>query len=201
VLVFVVILTLLALLFMVVLYCRKKKEFAARELSSWKLTSFQRLSFKDVEKSLASTPIPFRYKDLEVATNNFSVKLGHGSFGSVYRGHLPDGTHVAVKKLEGTRQGEKEFSAEVGTIGSIHHLNLVRLKGFCSDGTHMLLVYPLMANKSLDKWIFKKNKMNQSEFVLDCNTRFNIALGSAKGLAYLHQDCDSKILHCDIYQA
>ncbi|CAK8535168.1 unnamed protein product [Lathyrus sativus] len=146
-------------------------------------------------ENLTGMPIRFRYKDLEVATDNFSVKLGQGGFGSVYKGVLPDGTQLAVKKLEGIGQGKKEFRAEVSIIGNIHHLNLVRLKGFCADGTHRLLVYEYMANNSLDKWIFKKNK---SEFLLDWDTRFNIALGTAKGLAYLHQECDSKIVHCDI---
>ncbi|TKY74733.1 G-type lectin S-receptor serine/threonine-protein kinase SD2-5 [Spatholobus suberectus] len=146
-------------------------------------------------ENLAGMPIRFSYKDLQTATNNFIVKLGQGGFGSVYKGVLPDGTQVAVKKLEGIGQGKKEFRAEVSIIGSIHHLHLVRLKGFCADGTHRLLAYEYMPNGSLDKWIFKKNK---GEFLLDWDTRFNIALGTAKGLAYLHEDCDSKIVHCDI---
>jgi serine/threonine protein kinase len=123
------------------------------------------------------------------------MKLGQGVFGSVYKGVLPDGTQLAVKQLEGIVQGKKEFRAEISTIGSIHHHNLVRLNGFCADGTHRLLVYEYMANKSLDKWIFKKKK---SEILMDWDTRFNIALGTAKGLAYLHEECDSKIVHCDI---
>ncbi|KAK7410264.1 hypothetical protein VNO78_00905 [Psophocarpus tetragonolobus] len=146
-------------------------------------------------ENLTGMPIRYSYKDLETATNNFSVKLGQGGFGSVYKGVLPDGTQLAVKKLEGIGQGKKEFRAEVSIIGSIHHLHLVRLKGFCADGTHRLLAYEYMPNGSLDKWIFKKNK---GEFLLDWDTRFNIALGTAKGLAYLHEDCDSKIVHCDI---
>ncbi|KAF7830295.1 G-type lectin S-receptor-like serine/threonine-protein kinase SD2-5 [Senna tora] len=146
-------------------------------------------------ENLTGMPIRFSYKDLETATRNFSEKLGHGGFGSVYKGVLTDGTLVAVKKLEGIGQGKKEFRAEVSIIGSIHHLHLVRLKGFCAEGTHRLLAYEYMANGSLDKWIFKKNK---GEFLLDWDTRFNIALGTAKGLAYLHEDCDSKIVHCDI---
>ncbi|KAG5030955.1 hypothetical protein AAZX31_06G065300 [Glycine max] len=146
-------------------------------------------------ENLTGMPIRYSYKDLEAATNNFSVKLGQGGFGSVYKGVLPDGTQLAVKKLEGIGQGKKEFRAEVSIIGSIHHLHLVRLKGFCADGTHRLLAYEYLSNGSLDKWIFKKNK---GEFQLDWDTRFNIALGTAKGLAYLHEDCDSKIVHCDI---
>ncbi|XP_020230292.2 G-type lectin S-receptor-like serine/threonine-protein kinase SD2-5 [Cajanus cajan] len=145
--------------------------------------------------SLTGMPIRYSYSDLETATSNFSVKLGQGGFGSVYKGVLPDGTQLAVKKLEGISQGKKEFRVEVSIIGSIHHNHLVRLKGFCAEGSHRLLAYEYMANGSLDKWIFKKHK---EEFVLDWDARYNIALGTAKGLAYLHQDCDSKIIHCDI---
>ncbi|XP_044463345.1 G-type lectin S-receptor-like serine/threonine-protein kinase SD2-5 isoform X2 [Mangifera indica] len=146
-------------------------------------------------ESLSGMPVRFSYSDLQNATNNFSVKLGQGGFGSVYQGVLPDGTRLAVKKLESIGQGKKEFRAEVSIIGSIHHLHLVRLKGFCAEGAHRLLAYEYMANGSLDKWIFRRNN---EENLLDWETRFNIALGTAKGLAYLHEDCDAKIVHCDI---
>ena len=146
-------------------------------------------------ETLSGMPVRFSYRDLQTATNNFSQKLGQGGFGSVYQGVLPDGTRLAVKKLEGIGQGKKEFRAEVSIIGSIHHLHLVRLKGFCAEGSHRLLAYEFMANGSLDKWIFRRN---ERDHLLNWDTRFNIALGTAKGLAYLHEDCDSKIIHCDI---
>lgn len=145
--------------------------------------------------SLSGMPVRFSYSDLQTATNNFSQKLGQGGFGSVYQGVLPDGTRLAVKKLEGIGQGKKEFRAEVSIIGSIHHLHLVRLKGFCAEGSHRLLAYEFMAKGSLDKWIFRRNR---SDHLLDWDTRYNIALETAKGLAYLHEDCDVKIIHCDI---
>ncbi|XP_016498149.2 G-type lectin S-receptor-like serine/threonine-protein kinase SD2-5 [Nicotiana tabacum] len=144
-------------------------------------------------EGLSGMPIRFSYRELQNATNNFSIKLGQGGFGSVYQGVLADGTRIAVKKLEGIGQGKKEFRAEVSIIGSIHHLHLVRLRGFCAEGTHRLLAYEYMSNGSLEKWLFKKK-----EFMLDWDTRFNIAVGTAKGLAYLHEDCDVKIVHCDI---
>ncbi|CDP05434.1 unnamed protein product [Coffea canephora] len=146
-------------------------------------------------ENLSGLPVRFRYNDLQIATNNFSKKLGRGGFGSVYQGILPDGTRLAVKKLEGIGQGKKEFRAEVSIIGSIHHLHLVRLKGFCAEGNDRLLVYEYMGNGSLDRWLFRKNR---GEFMLDWETRYSIALGTAKGLAYLHEDCDVKIVHCDI---
>ncbi|XP_047157094.1 G-type lectin S-receptor-like serine/threonine-protein kinase SD2-5 [Vigna umbellata] len=149
----------------------------------------------DFLEGLTGMPIRYSYNDLKTATSNFSVKLGEGGFGSVYKGVVPDGTQLAVKKLEGIGQGKKEFRVEVSIIGSIHHHHLVRLKGFCAEGSHRLLAYEYMANGSLDKWIFNNHR---DEFVLDWDTRYNIALGTAKGLAYLHEDCDSKIIHCDI---
>ncbi|XP_058113380.1 G-type lectin S-receptor-like serine/threonine-protein kinase SD2-5 [Magnolia sinica] len=146
-------------------------------------------------ENLSGMPIRFSYKDLETATNNFSVKLGQGGFGSVYQGMLPDGSQVAVKQLEGIGQGKKEFRAEVSIIGSIHHIHLVRLRGFCAEGSHRLLAYEYMANGSLDRWIFQNNRGGS---LLDWDKRFNIALATAKGLAYLHEDCSVKIVHCDI---
>ncbi|KAF8110913.1 hypothetical protein N665_0078s0100 [Sinapis alba] len=146
-------------------------------------------------ENLSGMPIRFTYKDLQSATNNFSVKLGQGGFGSVYEGTLPDGSRLAVKKLEGIGQGKKEFRAEVSIIGSIHHLHLVRLRGFCAEGAHRLLVYEFLAKGSLEKWIFRRR---DGDILLDWDTRFNIAVGTAKGLAYLHEDCDARIIHCDI---
>lgn len=145
--------------------------------------------------SLSGMPIRFSYGDLSRATKNFSSKIGQGGFGSVYVGVLADGTHLAVKKLEGIGQGKKEFRAEVSIIGSIHHVHLVKLKGFCAEGPHRLLVYEFMGKGSLDKWISKKCEASK---ILDWNTRFDIALGTAKGLAYLHEECEVKIVHCDI---
>ncbi|KAF3543304.1 hypothetical protein DY000_02010133 [Brassica cretica] len=145
--------------------------------------------------NLSGMPIRFTYKDLQSATNNFSVKLGQGGFGSVYEGSLPDGSRLAVKKLEGIGQGKKEFRAEVSIIGSIHHLHLVRLRGFCAEGAHRLLAYEFLAKGSLERWIFSRR---DEDILLDWDTRFNIAVGTAKGLAYLHEDCDARIIHCDI---
>ncbi|XP_012701627.1 G-type lectin S-receptor-like serine/threonine-protein kinase At2g19130 [Setaria italica] len=135
----------------------------------------------------------FGYKDLQHATKNFSEKLGGGSFGSVFKGVLPDSTVIAVKRLDGARQGEKEFRAEVSSIGMIQHINLVKLIGFCCQGSKRLLVYEYMPNHSLDAHLFQSSGMP-----LCWGTRYKIALGVARGLAYLHENCQDCIIHCDI---
>ncbi|KAJ4729928.1 S-receptor-like serine/threonine-protein kinase [Melia azedarach] len=138
--------------------------------------------------------VAFTYKDLQTATKNFSDKLGGGGFGSVFKGVLPNSSVIAVKKLESLSQGEKQFRTEVSTIGNIQHVNLVRLLGFCSEGTKRLLVYDYMANGSLDSHLFHEKDSK----VLDWKTRYQIALGTARGLAYLHEKCRDCIIHCDI---
>ncbi|KAG7992581.1 hypothetical protein I3843_02G134600 [Carya illinoinensis] len=169
-------------------WCHHKKKI----LIQYPLDDSEEDNFLD---NLPGMPLRFSYNYLSRATKNFSTKVGHGGFGSVYIGVLPDGTQVAVKQLESTGQGTKEFKAEVTTIGNIHHVHLVNLKGFCAEGPHRLLVYEYMSKGSLDKWIFSKNGDGH---LLDWDTRFNIALGTAKGLAYLHEECEVKIVHCDI---
>ncbi|KAG6386984.1 hypothetical protein SASPL_152166 [Salvia splendens] len=138
--------------------------------------------------------VAFKYKDLQNATKNFSDKLGGGGFGSVYRGTLPNSTVVAVKKLESVNQGEKQFRAEVGTIGTIQHVNLVRLLGLCREGKKQLLVYEYLQNGSLDLHLFKADESK----VLEWSMRYQIALGIARGLVYLYEKCRDCIIHCDI---
>lgn len=146
---------------------------------------------------LSGAPMSFTHRDLQVRTNNFSEVLGTGGFGSVYKGSLGDGTLVAVKKLDRVfPHGEKEFITEVNTIGSMHHMNLVRLCGYCSEGSHRLLVYEFMKNGSLDKWIFPTH--HNQDRILDWSTRFHVAVGTAQGIAYFHEQCRNRIIHCDI---
>lgn len=142
---------------------------------------------------ISGLPTRFSFEDLNVATENFSRKLGEGGFGSVFEGIL-NGEKVAVKRLDGVGQGIKEFLAEVNTIGNIHHINLVRLIGFCSVKSSRLLVYEYMPNGSLDKWIFNNNHDN----TLDWKTRTRIIMDMAKGLLYLHEDCRQRIAHLDV---
>ncbi|KAJ7981372.1 S-receptor-like serine/threonine-protein kinase [Quillaja saponaria] len=144
-------------------------------------------------KAVEGSLMAYGYRDLQNATKNFSEKLGGGGFGSVFKGALPDSSFIAVKKLESISQGEKQFRTEVCTIGTIQHVNLVRLRGFCSEGTKKLLVYDYMPNGSLDSHLFQgKNSP------LNWKTRYEIALGTARGLTYLHEKCRDCIIHCDI---
>ena len=136
----------------------------------------------------------FRYRDLKSATKNFSEKLGEGGFGSVFKGTLlPNSTAIAVKMLKRLKQGEKQFRAEVKTIGTIQHVNLVRLRGFCAEASKRFLVYDYMPNGSLESVLFRK-----SLTILDWQVRYQIAIGTAKGLCYLHEECRDCIIHCDI---
>ncbi|KAB5533679.1 hypothetical protein DKX38_016769 [Salix brachista] len=139
-------------------------------------------------------PVRFSYRDLCIATDDFKETLGRGGFGSVFKGVLADRTEIAVKRLDNLGQGKREFLAEVETIGSVHHFNLVRLMGFCAEKSCRLLVYEYMSNGSLDSWIFKKSQTSS----LDWNTRKKIIIDIAKGLAYLHEECRQTIIHLDI---
>ncbi|GAA0166298.1 hypothetical protein LIER_21481 [Lithospermum erythrorhizon] len=134
----------------------------------------------------SGAPVQFTYK---------KEKSGAGGFGAVYRGVLANRSDVAVKQLEGIEQGERQFKMEVATISSTHHLNLVRLIGFCSEGRHRLLVYEFMKNGSLDHFLFQGE---QHRKVLSWEQRYSIALGTAKGITYLHEECRDCIVHCDI---
>ncbi|TYI12915.1 hypothetical protein ES332_A08G022000v1 [Gossypium tomentosum] len=138
----------------------------------------------------------FDFKTLKRATKNFHPDnlLGKGGFGPVYKGKLKDGRMVAVKRLshDKSQQGESEFLAEVRLITSIQHKNLVRLLGCCSDGSQRLLVYEFMKNGSLDHIIYGK------KVCLNWETRFQIILGVARGLQYLHEDSHLRIVHRDI---
>ena len=143
----------------------------------------------------SGAPVQFSYKELHRSTKGFKEKLGAGGFGAVYRGVLANRTVVAVKQLEGIEQGEKQFRMEVATISSTHHLNLVRLIGFCSEGRHRLLVYEFMKNGSLDAFLFSAESSSRN---LNWAGRFKVAVGTARGITYLHEECRDCIVHCDI---
>ncbi|MBA0667437.1 hypothetical protein Goklo_000522 [Gossypium klotzschianum] len=144
----------------------------------------------------------FSLRELQVATDYFSNKaiLGRGGFGKVYRGRLTDGSLVAVKRLkeERTQGGELQFQTEVEMISMAVHRNLLRLRGFCMTPTERLLVYPFMVNGSVASCLRERS---ESQSPLDWDKRKRIALGAARGLAYLHDHCDPKIIHRDVKAA
>uniref|UniRef100_A0ACD5VCR1 Uncharacterized protein n=1 Tax=Avena sativa TaxID=4498 RepID=A0ACD5VCR1_AVESA len=141
-------------------------------------------------------PIRYAYTDITAITSHFRDKLGQGGYGSVYKGVLlPGDLHVAVKMLEGNSNcNGEDFINEVSTIGRIHHVNVVRLVGFCSEEMRRALVYEYMPGGSLDKYIFSSDK----EKVFSWDKLIEIALGIARGIDYLHQGCEMQILHFDI---
>ncbi|XP_038717145.1 G-type lectin S-receptor-like serine/threonine-protein kinase LECRK3 [Tripterygium wilfordii] len=136
----------------------------------------------------------FTYKELEEVTNGFTEELGRGTFGIVYKGVLKNGSEnlIAVKKLDKLdKERESEFQTEMRAISKTHHKNLVRLLGFCNEGSHRILIYEFMPNGTLANFLFSIPKP-------DWNARVQIALGIARGLVYLHEECDVPIIHCDI---
>ncbi|KAI3775341.1 hypothetical protein L1987_49913 [Smallanthus sonchifolius] len=170
----------------------------------WKRSRNQKQSILDIndipEEGLMSLGNlrSFTFKELQYATDNFSSKsiLGAGGFGNVYKGKLGDGTMVAVKRLKdinGTA-GESQFRTELELISLAVHRNLLRLIGYCATPVERLLVYPFMSNGSVASRLRGKPS-------LDWNARKRIAIGAARGLLYLHEQCDPKIIHRDVKAA
>ncbi|XP_059451266.1 cold-responsive protein kinase 1-like [Corylus avellana] len=142
-------------------------------------------------------PVNYKYKDLKSATKNFSEenKLGEGGFGDVYKGTLKNGKIVAVKKLtiSQSSRAKADFESEVKLISNVHHRNMIRLLGCCTKGPELLLVYEYMANSSLDKFLFGERRGS-----LNWKQRNDIIMGTARGLAYLHEEFHVCIIHRDI---
>ncbi|KAE8680178.1 S-locus lectin protein kinase family protein [Hibiscus syriacus] len=141
--------------------------------------------------------VVFEFSTIAQATDSFSFryKLGQGGFGPVYKGTLPNGQEIAVKRLSKTSgQGLNEFKNEVKLIAKLQHRNLVRLLGCCAQGDERMLVYEYMPNRSLDSFIFDQTRRE----VLTWSKRFRIISGIARGLLYLHQDSRLRIIHRDL---
>ncbi|BBG96826.1 Protein kinase superfamily protein [Prunus dulcis] len=124
----------------------------------------------------------------------FKEKSGEGGYGSVYKAKLRSGRLVAIKMLGKSNANGQDFINEVATIGRIHHVNVVQLIGFCVEGSKRALVYDFMPNGFLDKYLFSQ----QGVIFLNCEKMFEIALGVARGIEYLHRGCEMQILHFDI---
>ncbi|XP_027769034.1 rust resistance kinase Lr10-like isoform X3 [Solanum pennellii] len=134
-------------------------------------------------------PIRYNYSHIKRMTRGFKEKLGEGGYGTVYKGKLQSGRDVAVKMLSKPKADGQDFMNEVATIGRIHHVNVVGLVGYCVEGTKRALVYDFMPNGSLDQ---------EGSPLLSWQRKYDIILGVARGIGYLHRGCDVRILHFDI---
>ncbi|KAI3886840.1 hypothetical protein MKW98_017192 [Papaver atlanticum] len=144
-------------------------------------------------------PIRYSYNDVKKMTSNFKEKLGQGGFGSVYKGSLGSNNRgVAIKILDSTKREGKDFVSEVATMGKIDHVNVVQLIGFVAERRKQALIYELIPNGSLDKYIFPREEGKPINF-LDWDKTYEIALGIARAIEYLHRGCGGmQILHFDI---
>ncbi|XP_061353842.1 cysteine-rich receptor-like protein kinase 44 isoform X1 [Gastrolobium bilobum] len=149
------------------------------------------------DEIITNESLQFNFDTIRVATNDFSDsnKLGQGGFGAVYRGRFSNGQVIAVKRLSrDSGQGDTEFKNEVLLLAKLQHRNLVRLLGYCLEGRERLLTYEFVPNKSLDYFIFDPTKKAQ----LNWERRYKIIVGIARGLLYLHQDSQLRIIHRDL---
>lgn len=140
-------------------------------------------------------PIRYNYSHIKKMTRGFKEKLGEGGFGSVYKGKLQSGRDVAVKMLSKPTAACQDFMNEVATTGRIHHVNVVGFVGYCVEGTKRALVYDFMPKGSLDKYIGTGQEASPQ---LSWQRKYDIVLGVARGIRYLHRGCDVRILHFDI---
>jgi len=139
-------------------------------------------------------PIRYSYSEIKKITKSFKDKLGEADFGTVFKGTLRSGCVVAIKILSKSKTNGQDFINEVATIGRIHHVNVVRLIGYCVEGLKRALVYEFMPSGSLNNYIF----LQEGNILLSYDRMYDIALGVARGIQYLHQGCEMQILHFDI---
>ncbi|XP_047964697.1 rust resistance kinase Lr10-like [Salvia hispanica] len=163
-------------------------KFRRRRLSEYNTIE----SFLQSDNKLS--PIRYSYSNIKKMTRRFRQKLGEGGYGCVYKGKLQSGHDVAVKLLGKSGRNGQDFMNEITTIGRIHHVNVVQLVGYCAEGSKRALVFDFMPNGSLEKYLFNREGMNS----LNWDTKFDIAVGIARGIEYLHRGCDIQILHFDI---
>ncbi|CAH8330099.1 unnamed protein product [Eruca vesicaria subsp. sativa] len=176
-----VMLIMLVLLFFFVMYKRRLRQ--EEILEDWEIDH----------------PRRFRYRDLHVATDGFKENgiIGTGGFGTVYKGKLPNSDLIAVKKIiPNSRQGVREFMAEIESLGRVRHRNLVNLQGWCKHRKDLLLIYDYIPNGSLDSLLYSVPRRTGA--VLPWNARFEIAKGVASGLLYLHEEWEQIVVHRDV---
>ena len=164
----------------------------------WKKKSKEEFDVEEFLRNHGSfAPKRYNSADLKKMTNSFSEKIGKGGFGVVYKGKLADGCLVAVKLLNDSKGDGEEFINEVASIGRTSHVNIVTLIGFCYEKRKRALLFEYMPNGSLDKFIFHKESSDTS-CRLEWKPIYEVAIGIARGLEYLHRGCNTRILHMDI---
>ncbi|KAL6187485.1 hypothetical protein ACLB2K_038883 [Fragaria x ananassa] len=154
-------------------------------------------TYRTIEDFLHSDnfmPIRYSYSNIKKMSAGFKDKLGAGGYGSVFKCKLRSGCFGAIKLLDKSNANGEDFMSEVATIGRIHHVNVVQLVGYCVEGSKRALVYDFMPNGSLDRYIYSK----EESIILSYKKMYEIAVGVARGIEYLHQGCEMQILHFDI---
>ncbi|KAM3740828.1 hypothetical protein ACB098_08G128700 [Castanea mollissima] len=183
---------------MVIIYCSWRKLSSIQGINFWKKENVTHQRVKAFLRNHGPLAIRrYNYSDIKTMTKSFNDKLGQGGYGSVYKGKLQDGSFVAVKVLNNSKGNGEEFLNEVASISRTSHVNIVTLKGFCFEGSKRALIYELMSNGSLEKFIYKGNPPSSNHH-LGWETLYKIAIGIARGLEYLHRGCNTRILHFDI---
>lgn len=175
-----------------------KGYFPSKIMVFWKKVKGNEFDVEAYIRSRGSfSPKRYSYLNLKNMTNSFAERIGRGGYGSVYKGSLPDGRLVAVKLLHKSKDNGEEFINEVASIGRTSHVNIITLIGFCYEKTRRALIYDFMPNGSLDKFIFSQGSSSINR-CLEWKLLYEIAVGIARGLEYLHRGCKTRILHFDI---
>uniref|UniRef100_A0A5B6YRV3 non-specific serine/threonine protein kinase n=1 Tax=Davidia involucrata TaxID=16924 RepID=A0A5B6YRV3_DAVIN len=177
--------------------CFMRKCSSCKSMIFWKKVTENHQKIEAFLKNYGSfAPKRYSYSEVKKMTNTFKEKLGQGGYGGVYKGNLHNGRLVAVKVLNESKGNGEEFINEVASITRTSHVNIVTLLGFCFEGPKRALIYEFMLNGSLEKFIY--NEKSSKERQLGWETLYQIAVGIAQGLEYLHRGCNTRILHFDI---
>ncbi|KAI8018483.1 LEAF RUST 10 DISEASE-RESISTANCE LOCUS RECEPTOR-LIKE PROTEIN KINASE-like 2.5 [Camellia lanceoleosa] len=179
--------------------CRRRRCIASvKAVAFWKKDRDDDQNVKAFMRQYGSlAPKRYSHSDIEKMTNSFKDKLGQGGYGTVYKGKISDGGLVAVKLLNEAKGNGEEFINEVASISKTSHVNVVTLLGFCYERNKRALVYEFMPNGSLDKFIYDIGGLN-TKTRLEWKTMYQISVGIARGLEYLHGGCNTRIVHFDI---
>ncbi|KAA8541033.1 hypothetical protein F0562_024996 [Nyssa sinensis] len=186
------------LLMCIVIFCTRSKTSSYKSLAFWKKKTNGDQNIETLIRQYGSMAVKrYNYSDVKKMTNFFKDKLGQGGNGGVYKGKLYDGHPVAVKILNASKGNGEEFINEVASISRTSHVNIVTLLGFCFEGSKRALIYEFMPNGSLEKFIYSKGPL-KTERQLGWEKLYQISIGIARGLEYLHRGCNTRILHFDI---